>query len=76
MESAKLKKKGNTSLLHLMRAIARAHASTLATSLVHVKIARTTIVYDTYLLGHRNEENDRKIKNIKLNSWSFFFNLC
>ena len=50
------------SLLHLMHAIAHTHASTL--------------VYDTYLLGHWNGENDRKIKNVKLNSWLFFFNLC
>ena len=40
------------------------------------KIARATSVYDTYCLGHWNEENERKIKNIKLNGWSFFFNLC
>ena len=52
------------SLLYLMRAIAHAHART-----------RTTFVYDTYCLGHWNEENQRKTKNIRLNSLSFFFNL-
>ena len=40
------------SLLYLMHVIACAHASTL----------------DTYSLRHWNEENERKIKNIKLNS--------
>ena len=40
------------------------------------KVARTPSVYDTYCLGHWNEENERKNKNIKLNGWSFFFNLC
>ena len=43
----------DSSLLHLMCAIACAHASTLATS----------------LMRNWNVENKRKIKNIKLNSW-------
>ena len=51
------------SLIHLMRAIARAHPSILTISLMRVKIARAT-----YCLGHWNVENERKIKNIKLNS--------
>ena len=42
------------SLFHLMRAIARAHASTLATNI--------------YCLKNWNEENERKIKKINLNS--------
>ena len=39
-------------LLHLMCANACAHASTRATSLMLVKIARATSVYDIYFLGH------------------------
>ena len=40
-------------------------------------IARATYVYYTCCLGHCNKENrKKKIKNIKLNSWSFFFSLC
>ena len=39
-----------------------------------LKIACVTSVYDTYCLGHWNEESHGKNKNIKLNSWSFFFN--
>ena len=52
------------SLLYLMRAIVHAHARTRATSMMRKKIARTTFVYDTYCLGHWNEENQRKTKNI------------
>ena len=40
------------------------------------KIARATFVSDTYCVGHWNEENERTNKNIKFNSWSFFFKLC
>ena len=41
------------SLLHLMRAIARAHASKRATSLMRVKNSmRHTSAYGTYCLGH------------------------
>ena len=40
------------------------------------KIAHITFVNDTFCLGHWNKENERKNKNIKCNSWSFFFNLC
>ena len=39
------------SLLHLMHAIARAHAITLATNLKRPKKTRSTSVYDTYCLG-------------------------
>ena len=42
-----------------MHAIARAHASTYATRLLRVKKARATFAYDTYCLGHWNEENER-----------------
>ena len=42
------------SLLHLMRAIARAHASTRVQ-----KVARATSAYDTYCLGRWNK---RKMK--------------
>ena len=45
--------------MHLMRAIARAHASSCATSLMHVKKAHTTFFHDAYCLGHWNEENER-----------------
>ena len=55
------------SLPHLMRVIARAHASTRTTSLMRVKKARATSVYDIYCLGHWKEENERKNKNIKFN---------
>ena len=41
-----------------MRAIARAHTSTRATSLIRVKNTRATFPYDTYCLGHWNEENE------------------
>ena len=51
-----------TSPLHLMCAIAHAHTSTCATSLMHVKIAHATSLFDTYCLGHWNEENKRKTK--------------
>ena len=56
------------SLLHLMCAIACARASPLATSLMSVKNSTHLFVYDTYLLAHWNGENDKKIKNTKLNS--------
>ena len=49
---------GLSSLIHLMCVIACAHTSTHPTSLMHVKKARTTFVYDTYCLGHWNEENE------------------
>ena len=71
----------NTSLLHLMRAIActhtRKHTQAHAPPVWCVlKIAGTTSVYDTYCLGHWNEENERKNKNIKLKRWSSCFNIC
>ena len=56
----------------------RLHPHTLAYSpLVWCvyKIACPTSVYDTYCLRHWNEENERKIKKIKFNGWSFFLNL-
>ena len=43
-----------TSLIHLTCAIAHAHASTRATSLMRVKKPRATFVYDIYCLGHWN----------------------
>ena len=48
-----------------MYAITRARASTRATSLMRVKVARTTSVYDTYCLEHWNGESETKNKNIK-----------
>ena len=39
---------------------ATTHTSTLATSLMHVKIARATSAYDTYCLGHWNDEKEKK----------------
>ena len=53
-----------------MRAIARAHASTRATSLMRVKNSmRHTSAYGTYCLGHwKKEANQRKSKNIKFDS--------
>ena len=53
------------SLLYLMRAIAHAHART-----------RTTFVYDTYCLGHWNEENQIKTKNIIVHCSLIFGSLC
>ena len=63
------------SRLHLMH-FACANTSTHATTLIPVKKACDTSLYDTYCLAHLNKENERKNKNIKFNSWSFFFNLC
>ena len=48
-----------SSLIHLMSAIACAYARTRATSLMRVKITSTTTVYNTYCLGHRNDENEK-----------------
>ena len=50
------------SLNHLVHAIACMCTSTCTTSLMHVKKESTTFAYDTYCLGHLNEENE----NIKL----------
>ena len=64
------------SLLHLMLAM---HAlMPVHSPLVWCvyKIARATSVYDIYGLEHWKEANETKSKNIRLNSWSFFFNLC
>ena len=60
----------DSNLLHLMHVIAHTHmhASTCATSLMHVKIACTTSVYNTYCLGHWSEQNQRKTKIIRLSS--------
>ena len=38
-------------------------------------MAHATSVNDT-CLEHWNEKNETKSKSIKLNNWSFFFNLC
>ena len=43
-----------------MHLIACTHASTHATSAMFVKKACTTSIYDTYCLGHWNEENQQK----------------
>ena len=42
------------SLFNFMRAITRAHANTLATSMMRVKLARAT---SDYWVGHWNKEN-------------------
>ena len=42
-----------------MCVIGRAHVNARATSLMRVKITRVTSVYDTYCLGHWNEENEK-----------------
>ena len=47
------------SLLHLIDVITLAHASTLITSLMCVKIACVTSVYNTCSLGQWNEEDKR-----------------
>ena len=54
-----------------MDAVAHKHARTRATSLMRVNIVRPTSVHNTYCLGHCKEENEIKIKNIKLNSYRF-----
>ena len=60
------------SLFYLMHAIAGPHGSTPSTSFMCVKAAHPNSVYNTYCLGHYNEENERKIKNTKsLNSYHF-----
>ena len=74
-------------LLDLMREIVRTHASTRATSLMRVKRAHATYVYDTYCLRHWNKENERPIKsnliadqfsltfvNLSL-AWMFYFHV-
>ena len=57
------------SLLHLMRAITR------PTSLMHLKNSMHNFCLLHLLSGTLERENKRKNKNIKLDSWSFFFNL-
>ena len=64
------------SLIHLMHAISRAHSSTRVTSLMRVKNSSCHFFYDTYCLEPLNEENERKVRCIKLNSQPFFFDLC
>ena len=49
------------SLIHLIYAIACAHTSTCATSLMHVKNSTHYFFFDTYYLELWNEEN-RKTK--------------
>ena len=56
------------SLIHLMHAISRAHSSTRATSLMRVKNSSCHFFYDTHCPGPLNEENERKVRYIKLNS--------
>ena len=56
------------SLLHLIRAIARAHASTRTTSLMRLKKSTATSIFDAYCLGHWNEKNETRSKSIKLNN--------
>ena len=58
--------------LHLMRVIARTHASTLATNLARVEnimrhFCLWLIVWD---IGMEKMEKKKKIRNIKLNTWS------
>ena len=59
-------------IIHFMRAIARAYASTRATGLMRVNIACVTSVYDTYYLEHWIKK--MKEQNIRLNIWSFSLN--
>ena len=47
------------SLIHLMRATARARASTRITSLMRVRNSTRRFFYDTYCLGLWNEKNQR-----------------
>ena len=51
------------------------HASTDTTSLIHVKNKTPPSAYNICCLGYCNEENERKIKNIKLNSYHFSLTL-
>ena len=44
-----------------MRAIARAHASTGPLVWCMLKVVRATSAYDTYCLGHWNDENEGTI---------------
>ena len=61
----------STSLLHLMRVIACAQAPLVWCV---YKIACATSVYDTYYLGHLNEENERtKASNLRVYHFSLTF---
>ena len=52
-----------------MHAIRHTHARTLATSLIHVKIARAT-----YCTGHWDKENERtKTSNLIVDHFSLIF---
>ena len=55
-------------LLHLMFAIACAHSSTPAASLMCVKSNTRHFGLWYFCLEYWSEKNERKIKNIKLNS--------
>ena len=55
-----------------MRVTARAPTSIRATNLMRVKIARAISIYNTYCLGHWNEENER---TKTLNSIVYHFTL-
>ena len=52
------------SLLHLMRAIARAHAITLATNLKRPKKTRSTSVYDSYFWDNRKKKLKKRSKTL------------
>ena len=52
------------------------HASTLATSLMRVQNSTRHFCLWHLWSGTLKEANETKSKNIRLNSWSFFFNLC
>ena len=66
-----------SNLLHLMRAIARAHVSTCAASLIHVKSSMCHFcLWHLLYVTLEWKKNEIKIKSIKLNNWSLFFNFC
>ena len=61
-------------IFNLRCVIAHAYASTQASSLMHVKYSMHHFCL-WHCLRHWGEENEKKIKSIKLNSWSILFNL-
>ena len=62
-------------LLHLMCAIEREHASIRTTRLMRVKNSTRHICL-WHLLSRTLERRKWKNKNMKFNGWSFLFNLC
>ena len=62
-------------LFHLIWAVACAHATTCATSLMHAK-SSTPLFCLWHLLFGLLEWRKWKSKNIKLNRWTFFHNIC